>query len=483
MSHDFPVRLWPVAEVLIPEARQRTKAEADASLVASIERDGLINPILIHQDGTLVAGERRLDAHRKLQLPNIRVTIMEQLPADTAFRLELVENLARKQLPWQDEVAALAAYHKLRMETVGPAWTQKGTANDLGVGDSKISEALQIAAQLDDADVRACPTQTGALNLIRGRAERALIAAKSRGLVVSASVMESLVPSLPANATKEERTKAMLDSIDLGEDIEQVVSEADKIDQLLEAGAEAMALLNADHAASAVNDLVINADFLEWASEYTGPKFDVLHIDFPYGKGYSGSNTRRTGSAHINPTYLDDPDIYFQLVDGLMAVQDNVAFPAAHCIFWFDMQYYQWTVDRFTASGWSLVQPYPLLWTKGYTGVAADTRRRPRHCYETALMFARGDRKISKLQNDHVECALEDTKLHISQKPVAMLKHFLQLVVDEHTAILDPTCGSGSALAAAIQLKAARVLGIELDANNAEVARFLIQRKGQADAA
>jgi DNA modification methylase len=90
-------------------------------------------------------------------------------------------------------------------------------------------------------------------------------------------------------------------------------------------------------------------------------------------------------------------------------------------------------------------------------------------------MFSRGDRKLVKLDKDHFDCAI-DEKLHLNQKPVAMLKHFLSMFVDEHTAVLDPTCGSGSALAAAKQLKANRVLGVELDEANADVAKFLLQR-------
>lgn len=90
-------------------------------------------------------------------------------------------------------------------------------------------------------------------------------------------------------------------------------------------------------------------------------------------------------------------------------------------------------------------------------------------------MFSRGDRKIVKLDKDVLDCPI-DEKLHLNQKPIAMLKHFLGMFVDKHTAVLDPTCGSGSALAAAKQLGSNRVLGIELDPANADVAKFFLQR-------
>lgn len=476
----FPTEYRDPHSIIVPAERQRANAKADEALVDSIRQDGLINPILIHADGVLVAGERRLDAHRTLNKP-VRCTVLETLSPAVAWRLELAENLQRKQLTWQEEVKAIAQYHAMRAETVGAAaWTQTGTANELGVSSATVSRALAVAKELGDEEVAGCNTFQAAFNLIQNRAERAMAAAQSRGLAVASAIALALPAKLPEGATKEDRTKALMDTVALGGSIDDIVTSTANSDNalsIIEAGKLAAAAMQVEHERETLGNMVVTADFLDWAAEYAGPKFDVLHCDFPYGKGYKGSNTRRTGKAHVNPTYLDDPDIYFELVDGFLNLQDNFCFPVAHCIFWFDMVYYQWTIDRFKAAGWHLVQPFPLIWTKGYTGVAADTKRRPRHCYETALMFSRGDRKIVQLENDHYECRLDETKLHISQKPTDMLRKFLKLVVDEHTALLDPTCGSGGALAAALMLKAHRVLGVEIDSANAEVARFQLQRK------
>ena len=479
MNEQFPTEFRDPTSIIIPANRQRKEAKADASLVDSIRQDGLINPILIHADGTLVAGERRLDAHLQLKKDSIRCTVLESLTPAVAWRLELAENLQRKQLTWQEEVSAIAEYHAMRAKMVGEmAWTQRGTSSELGISDATVSRALAVSKALDDEEVAGCQTFQGAFNLITNRAERALAAAQSRGFDLASGIALSLPPRIPEGATKEQRTAALMESVNLGNSIDTVVaSTADKGMALIEAGKLASAMLQVQQQRETMGNMVVTADFLEWAEAFDGPKFDVLHCDFPYGKGYKGSNTRKTGLAHINPTYLDDPDIYFELVDGFLNLQNNFCHPVAHCIFWFDMAYYQWTVDRFEAAGWKLVQPFPLIWTKGYTGVAADTKRRPRHCYETALMFSRGDRKIVQLENDHYECRLDETKLHISQKPIDMLRKFLKLVVDENTALLDPTCGSGGALAAALMLKAHRVLGVELDPSNAEVARFHLQRK------
>lgn len=59
-----------------------------------------------------------------------------------------------------------------------------------------------------------------------------------------------------------------------------------------------------------------------------------------------------------------------------------------------------------------------------------------------------------------------------------MLTHFLRMVVDDTTRMLDPTAGSGNAVRIASELGAAYALGLELNPEFAEVARSNLQRKG-----
>jgi DNA modification methylase len=170
----------------------------------------------------------------------------------------------------------------------------------------------------------------------------------------------------------------------------------------------------------------------------------------------------------------------WELLETLLTWQDKLALPVAHMMFWFDMQFYGGLIESITNAGWKLVRPHPLIWHKPYQGVASDTKRAFRHCYETALLFSRGDRKLVKLDQDVFVGRKEET-LHINQKSNEMLLQFLGALVDENTAVFDPTCGSGSALAAARSLGSPRVLGIELDPENADVARTFLTRSEAND--
>jgi DNA modification methylase len=55
-----------------------------------------------------------------------------------------------------------------------------------------------------------------------------------------------------------------------------------------------------------------------------------------------------------------------------------------------------------------------------------------------------------------------------------MLRHFFRMFVDDSTSMLDPTCGSGTALRAANELDAAHVLGLEINPEFAEDAELLL---------
>jgi DNA modification methylase len=132
-------------------------------------------------------------------------------------------------------------------------------------------------------------------------------------------------------------------------------------------------------------------------------------------------------------------------------------------MFWFSMDYYQETFDRLTKMGWK-VNRFPLIWMKDdNTGILPDANRGPRRIYETAFFASRGDRKIVRAKSNAFSWAGKDKSIHMSEKPVPMLKHFMEMFVDEYSFVLDPTAGSANSLKAATVLGAGRVLGLERD--------------------
>jgi hypothetical protein len=206
-----------------------------------------------------------------------------------------------------------------------------------------------------------------------------------------------------------------------------------------------------------------HTSFLHWLEEYTGPTFNFLHCDFPYGVNlfggaWSGRNTWTT--------YEDKPDDYLVLIRALCQNLDRVLSPSAHLMFWTsaNIRIQAATIEMFRELAPSLIfNEFPLIWHKtDNVGIVPDPSREARRVVETCLYASREDRKIVRtISGAYGSPTNKD--LHPSTKPEPMLRHFMQLFVDENTTMLDPTCGSGSALRAAESLGAKHVLGLEKD--------------------
>ena len=383
------------------DERQRKELVKIDELAESIGRLGLINPIVITQDGVLVAGERRLTACRSLGWTHIPTQSTEDLTEYELQAIELEENIKRVDLTWQEEVEALAKFHKLK-STNEEGWTQADTAEALGCSRSDVAKKLSVAAELTNEVVAKADRLSAAANIVQRNTERRKTAALAK--------VEAVLPQPEAPA---------------------------------------------------ITIPLLNTSFHDWQPTYDGPKFNLIHCDFPYG--INAASTPRM-SATIRDYYDDSPDVYWTLLDRLALAMDNVVAESAHLIFWHSMKFFSPTVQILTDMGWT-VNPFPLIWHKSdNSGIAPDPQRGPRQTYEAAIFASRGDRKITQagcVSNSFSHPGSRADAIHMSEKPMPMLRHFFRMVCDEYSAVLDPTAGSANALKVAEALGAPTVLGLE----------------------
>lgn len=150
MSLDTDIVLFPLDQIIVAEGRQREGLgggkEAQqklAELAASIQKYGLLNPIILRRDSTLVAGFRRMNASRLAGLTAVPIRYTEDLTADQIEEIELDENIQRQQLTWDEESAAVARIHALR-KAADPNWTASETAQLTGKDRSKVTRQIQL---------------------------------------------------------------------------------------------------------------------------------------------------------------------------------------------------------------------------------------------------------------------------------------------------------------------------------------------------
>jgi DNA modification methylase len=109
-----------------------------------------------------------------------------------------------------------------------------------------------------------------------------------------------------------------------------------------------------------------------------------------------------------------------------------------------------------------------LVWPKRYV----SAQRFLGYCHEPAYLLAKGNptQPAGARLRDVLEWRYTGNRLHPTQKPVPSLKPVIEAFSCRGEIVLDPFCGSGSTLLAA-KILGRRYIGIELDAEYAEVAR------------
>lgn len=415
-------RTIPLSSVIINrEARQRRELTGIDELAASIAKHGLIQPVVLNENNVLIAGERRYAAHQLLGYDAIEVRYLSDLAEDEQYAIELEENIKREALTWRDECTAIETYHKMKLN-LDSKWTGQQTAESLNISPAKVSRVLLIQQEI----------------------------ARGNQLVTEADTF-SVAANAATRAVERREASATEDIIALLDPESVADVEFDEIIGDL--------IAPAPIPATSQEAPLINADFIEWASTYSGPRFNLIHCDFPYG---INADSHAQGAAKSMGGYEDGKDVYFRLLDTLIKHGSRFIAESAHLVFWFSMDYYGETISALTAAGWN-VNRFPLIWHKSdNSGILPDPARGPRRIYETALMASRGDRKIVQAVAN-VYPAPVTKEVHMSEKNLDMLKHFFRMFVDDNTVMLDPTCGSANSVRAAVQMGAKSVLGIEKD--------------------
>lgn len=424
----------PISSIIVNrDGRQRRELEKVEELAASIRDNGLINPILVTREHVLIAGERRLEAHRMLGALEVQAQYVEDLDPIQRHILELEENIQRVDLAWQDHVRAVADYHRMKQKTE-EKWSMDSTATALNMSSSNVQRNLLVDKAMAEQvpQVLEAPKFSTALNFAQRREERRKAVAKRDLVADIKDPVEQAIESRPEEPG--------------GSPAEPLPKKGTFLD-------------------------IQEANFLHWSAQVQSTPFNLLHVDFPYG--VSAGDTKGQSAAKSFGGYDDRPEVYRELCEAFINNLDNFCAPSAHLIFWFSMDYYEETRELLRAGGWS-IDPFPLVWYKGNTGILPDANRGPRRVYETAFFGSRGDRKIVRAVGNAVEASTpgKDDKIHMSQKAQPMLEHFFRMLVDEYTRLLDPTCGSGIAPKIASLMGAEYSLGLELNPDYVADARL-----------
>jgi ParB family chromosome partitioning protein len=133
---------WPAAKLRPSPLNPRGQLdpagidELAASIAAHAAQGGILQPLLVTPDGTVVAGHRRLTAARRVGLLDVPVIVRSLTPIEQ-LEAALVENLQRANLSALEEARA---YHHL----LAAGATQASIARNVGVPANRVRERLAL---------------------------------------------------------------------------------------------------------------------------------------------------------------------------------------------------------------------------------------------------------------------------------------------------------------------------------------------------
>lgn len=395
----------PVEEVKIRVKRQRSELGDLESLAESLLRYGQLTPIILTRTNDLIAGERRLEAHKMNCVTHIDAVYRDELDELDLEELELEENLQRLQLTWKEEELAKARIHKLRIAK-DPKWSQLQTA-------ALVAKPGQTVQQRDVSQ---------ALNLEK---------------------MMKLFPEIG-----EAKTKAQ--ALNLAKAKAKSVTRAVDVAQRPEVYAE-------------VGEKIWLGDSVDLIKEIENEAIDLILTDPPFGINYDAHVAGTVGEEN---SYKDDVEKYERILTMFPDLY-RVLKPDGWLIWFFGMSWYQPVKEKLRAAGF-VVDEIPIMWDRSdgrcYTNVPNHYFTKG---YDVAFHAFKGDPHLVQKNKPNVfripPVETKDRDL-VVERPVELYAEFISRMTIPGQMVADFFVGSGSVTAAAASLKR-DYIGIEKDPN------------------
>jgi site-specific DNA-methyltransferase (adenine-specific) len=351
-----------------------------------------LHPIVIDEHNNLVAGERRLKACKKLGLEEIECKRKSELSDLEKAELELEENLMRKAFTWQEEVKGKLQIDTIKRKMYGSK-TQGSSAPGWGIEDTAMALGQSLGSVSMDIKLARALEQYPklAFELSKSRAYKKLL-------------------KLQEQILKAEIHKRMLN-------VEPIHS-------------------------------VIHGDCLE-VMPTMQEEIHCIITDPPWGIRISQS--RGLGRKSGADPFLDEPKTTRELIKEAYGMMYDVLEDDTHCYVFFAISQYSFHFSLLKNVGFN-VDPLPLIWIKEGTS-APGVYTSFTNAYETIFFCRKGKLKLNLSPSNTLSFKRvpPKDKIHDTEKPIALIRHLIELSTLPGERVLDPFAGSGVVAEAAIR--------------------------------
>jgi SAM-dependent methyltransferase len=415
----------PIVSVRVGARKRPLDSAKVAELAASIAELGLLQPIGVRPDGTLVYGYHRLEACKQLGWTEIPAVVVDgdDLRAELA---EISENLIRNELTLLERAEHLARL-KAVYEQLHP--------NARGVGRPAKNGAT--VAPFSEWAV----AQTG---LAQRTVQHYVQLAES----IAPEVRDAIRRTPIAHDGRELRQLASLEPSQQRAVAELIASrEAGSVREATRELARREALQREDSSELPAQVQIRHGDFRVALADIPPRSVDAIITDPPY------------------------PAEYIPLFDDLGALAARVLKPDGVLIAYSGQAH---LIEGLTALASHLRYWWTLALRHQHAGYVVNGGRRVINRWKPLLLFTRKDGCAPAEFADLVEGTGREKELHVWQQAAGELGYLLETFTRAGDLVIDPFVGSGTTAVACLQL-GRRFIGCDIDAGAVAIARRRVQ--------
>lgn len=392
-----------LSKIQIKPSRYRKDLGDIPSLAESIKTVGQLVPIIITENYELIAGERRFRAHQHNNAETINAIIRTTTEIDNSI-IEILENLERKDFTWQEQVLAMDDLHKMMLSVGGKKWSERNTAEKVGLSSGNFTTDLNLAEALKE------------------------------------------VPDIFEGCKNRHQALKAL-----------------KKYQIDEAMAELSLRQSKTNYGSKARHIVFHGDCLELIQKLPDNHINALISDPIYGIDVFKQRFVNRNAAPIDE-YNDKTNYFIETLEKLISFASQKMKQDSSVFMFCAFQNAQWLIDKWTAQGFCM-DVIPGIWVRGTNTARTNAPTKYfNRCYDMFIYGTRGNNTLTKQGTTNVlqyQNILQNDRDHQAQKPVEMLEEIISRICLPGYVVLDPMCGTGSTLVAALK-KGCIPIGFEI---------------------
>lgn len=391
-----------ITEIKISDINVGTRFREDLgdveALAESIKEKGLLQPITVDHEYTLLAGGRRLSACQSLGMETIHAVVRQSAGELDNREIELLENVQRKDFHWSERANLERQIFEIKQKS-DYKWSQREQAELLEQSKSTTSRRLQLAEAFEIIpELAECKTEDEAWKSWK-RLEEDVV--------------------LSAMAEKVE-TK-------LREDID--TEKSDPITHILKKASSAFVVGDALKKITKVADGI--ATFAE--------------VDPPYGVELDKRRDRNKELKMMDRYNEIERSEYQPFLETIASEVYRVLGDNAFCVWWYGPDWHTEVRTILESVGFT-VSSIPAIWVKGQAGQTASPDTMLGSCYEPFYICRKGMPKLRKPGRANVfqyTPVPPNKKIHPTERPIEMMQELLRTFAYPGGRVLVPFLGSG----------------------------------------